>query len=361
MLKNKYRNNTSTFDNEKMIAATLTKAPPMYSSILASVLREKGAQLRLSDMQDAVKDHWRIQNNLLNDAGNDDEESDDDEIKETALNALANMVCYHCKKKGHKANNCPEKKNKYKGETKGKFKGTCSNCGKRGHKIADCWELKKNKHKRPTNWKSNSETGNVATEYFLMCYEVSDSENESENKDMASYNENENNEIEDVDEAINSLTDAVEDAISSCSGGSVSFKSDETQNDEAGTAKKEPKYQKATAEEATKYIRRYYKLMHKQMVDEQYEEWRREEEAKGISREPRPWEKNINPNIPASDNHPLLDLFHREIREYDDDSDRKISAEDDDVEMKNETDDESENKNVESKSDECDNKNVNEN
>ena len=166
----------------------------MYSSVLASVLREKGSNLKLVDMQEAVKEHWRIRNNLLNEGEDSEDEDSDDKIKETALNALQNTVCYNCGKKGHKANKCPEKKKS--GNGKGKFTGTCNNCGKRGHKIADCWLLEKNKHKRPANWKNPNETGNVASdEYFLMCHQISDEEN-VEVPDIAtakSYDENEDN------------------------------------------------------------------------------------------------------------------------------------------------------------------------
>ena len=77
VLKNKYRHNSATFDNKEMIASILTKAPAMYSSVLASVLREKGKQLKLIDMQEAIKEHWRICHNLLNENDSDDESEDD--------------------------------------------------------------------------------------------------------------------------------------------------------------------------------------------------------------------------------------------------------------------------------------------
>ena len=348
VLKNKYRHNQATFDNEKMIAATLAKAPAMYSSVLASVLREQGSNLKLTDMQDAMKEHWRIRNNLLNNAEDTDDDSDE-EIKETALNALANTVCYNCGKKGHKANKCPEKKKGGKNNSKSKFTGTCHNCGKKGHKVADCWELEKNKHKRPANWKSNSETGNAATEeYCLMCYEVSDSEDE-DIEAAASYDENEPNAIENVEESIEVIADAVEDYISSDSN-SVESNNNENQSDDK---EDKPKYKKATAEEATEYIRRYYELMHKEMADKQYEEWKREQEAKGVVMQPLPWEVTPpNPNVAESNNHPLMDLFHREEREYDSvDDNKKIKASDetalmmadDDNDKDDEQDDESKN------------------
>ena len=50
VLKNKYRSNVNTFDEEKMIAATLAKAPSQYSAVLTQVLHVKGEDLKLADM-----------------------------------------------------------------------------------------------------------------------------------------------------------------------------------------------------------------------------------------------------------------------------------------------------------------------
>ncbi len=35
---------------------------------------------------------------------------DDDEVKELALSANSDIICYHCGGKGHKKNNCPKLK-----------------------------------------------------------------------------------------------------------------------------------------------------------------------------------------------------------------------------------------------------------
>ena len=46
VLKNKYRKNKTTFDEEKMIAATLAKAPKKYSAVLTGLLQShKGGTL----------------------------------------------------------------------------------------------------------------------------------------------------------------------------------------------------------------------------------------------------------------------------------------------------------------------------
>jgi hypothetical protein len=67
-------------------------------------------------------------------------------------------LCFGCKKKGHKAHECPTKKStlmtsggnaNVSGRKVGKFHGKCNSCGKLGHKSTDCWSLAENKHKRP--------------------------------------------------------------------------------------------------------------------------------------------------------------------------------------------------------------------
>jgi hypothetical protein len=61
VLKNKYRSNANTFNEEKMlIAAMLAKAPGHYSTVLTQILREKGESLKLEDIQSAMKEQWRI-------------------------------------------------------------------------------------------------------------------------------------------------------------------------------------------------------------------------------------------------------------------------------------------------------------
>jgi hypothetical protein len=107
--------------------------------------------------------HWRQTK------ANKDEEKSGDEISLSAFSG----TCFHCKKKGHKANECPEKE-KSSGK---KFKEKCNNCGKEGHKAADCWEKEENKDKRPKGYKVSTEKANAAvdnnsgggTVEFLLC------------------------------------------------------------------------------------------------------------------------------------------------------------------------------------------------
>ena len=80
---------------------------------------------------------------------------DDDEGKEISLAAFGGM-CFHCKKKGHRIKDCPEKKKNSNGGNTTKFTGKCNNCGKEGHKGSDCWEKEENAAKRPKNWKKKA-------------------------------------------------------------------------------------------------------------------------------------------------------------------------------------------------------------
>ena len=102
------------------------------------------------------------------------------------------------------------------------------------------------------------------------------------------------------------------------------------------------------------------------MADAEYENWKKEQEAKGIEVGPLPWEMTPNYDIPPSDNHPLMDLFHREVRDYDDNDNVKMQVDktkideegsevalmmaDDDDDNNNENQKKNKNKN------ECDNK-----
>ena len=128
--KNKYRCNANTFDEEKMITSTLAKVPSQQITVLTQeVLHKKGEDLELVDMQSgALKEQWRIRNNLVN--GSDSKDNSDSDSKSKGTKA-ANVNCYNCGKSGHKANQCPKKKSNNRGsEGCRKFNGTCNNCSK---------------------------------------------------------------------------------------------------------------------------------------------------------------------------------------------------------------------------------------
>ena len=134
----------------------LEKDPKDYADILAVTEQKKGDALTMKDLEEAMNTQFRIRYG--------DTEKDDEGESELALSAFSG-TCYKCNKKGHKANNCLEKKQS--GQSGGKFKGKCNGCGKTGHRYADCWENPKNADKRPQWLKdktNNNEQAAVAAD-----------------------------------------------------------------------------------------------------------------------------------------------------------------------------------------------------
>jgi hypothetical protein len=141
--------------------AVLTAASKEYVSILTAEQQSKCAALRLTDLESAMTQHWRQTTGTLSAA---------EEGNEVTLLTF-NGICYNCQAQGHRANECPEKKNRNNGgrndnnnnfsrggrgngnnnrkNYKFKFKGNCNNCGKEGHTEATCWMLPSNANKRP--------------------------------------------------------------------------------------------------------------------------------------------------------------------------------------------------------------------
>ena len=149
----------------------MVKALAKYQSVIATECMTKGTNFKLNNLKEVMNTIYRTASNSSGESGKND--SDDDEQGEVIGGAFSGE-CYLCGKHGHKAVDCPSKKNEnskfgkkkwQKGRNnKIKLKGTCNNCGKRGHMKRDCWELESNKDKRPKGWKSskNGETGNSA-------------------------------------------------------------------------------------------------------------------------------------------------------------------------------------------------------
>jgi Arginine methyltransferase-interacting protein, contains RING Zn-finger len=103
--------------------------------------------------------------------------------KEVALSGAdgGGAKCYNCGKPGHKAAQCPNKKDN---DGKGKFTGKCNLCGKVGHKKADCWDLPDNADKRPKNYKpknlaSSGEAGGACVESLLGAVEMANSDDDA--------------------------------------------------------------------------------------------------------------------------------------------------------------------------------------
>ena len=76
---------------------------------------------------------------------------------EVALAAFAGK-CHNCHQVGHRAADCPHKKNTNK-SNKNKCK-RCSLCGKMGHVEANCWNRLENSNKRPKWYKPPHVDGN---------------------------------------------------------------------------------------------------------------------------------------------------------------------------------------------------------
>jgi len=154
-------------------ASEITNCTKLYNMV-------HGRKPTPQEMLDTLHECWRVGGG---------KKSDNDDSTETVLAAPDGFAgtCYHCKQKGHKANNpkCPKFNNNGGGNGSGgggsnnngkkKFDKDCNNCGVKGHKKVDCWELESNAHKRPKNWKSkmsNNNTGATSIEMVIAHVEV---------------------------------------------------------------------------------------------------------------------------------------------------------------------------------------------
>jgi len=151
-IENKYNTAAYQIPQTELIATVLEKAPAEYSSVITSEQRHKGDSLQMSDLSDAMNQLWRTM------YGKSDDSSKDTEIG--LFNGSGDIVCYRCKKKGHKAFQCPDKnKDKKAGGGQGKFTGKCKTCGKSGYRAADCFDDPKNADKVPSWYKKKKDDG----------------------------------------------------------------------------------------------------------------------------------------------------------------------------------------------------------
>eukprot|EP00957_Ditylum_brightwellii_P094790 7218090-Ditylum_brightwellii.AAC.1 len=84
-------------DKEDKIALVLEKAPKEYADILAITEQDKGSNLTMKDLEDAMKTQFCIR------YGDSKVQGDSDEL---ALSAFDGK-CYKCGLLGHKAIKCP--------------------------------------------------------------------------------------------------------------------------------------------------------------------------------------------------------------------------------------------------------------
>jgi hypothetical protein len=129
-IKNKYNmTTTKKIEEEDLIAVVMDASSIEYQTILTTEQRHQGINLKLSDFESAMNQHWR----QIKMAQKNNENEEEDEKKN--IGVVFRGICSKCKKKGHKANDCPEKDNESK---KKKFSGKCFICGKRGHREPNC-------------------------------------------------------------------------------------------------------------------------------------------------------------------------------------------------------------------------------
>jgi hypothetical protein len=175
-------------EEREIISLIVQKAPFKYKSLISSEMERLGTNMTLNGLSMALHNHYRLMSCEEGKA-----ESDSDSEKEIALSTF-NGSCFKCKKKGHKANECPGGGNNNNGGNNtnkgrgggnnssnnnnnnsnkngtGKFKGKCNNCGKVGHMAKDCWDDDANAGKRPAWFKQGgSKETAAATIEFLLC------------------------------------------------------------------------------------------------------------------------------------------------------------------------------------------------
>jgi hypothetical protein len=151
-IKNQYNTSTSTVSKEDLIAVIIDAAPQEHQAVLTNEQLRLGTGVTVEHLEKAMNSHWR--------AIHKDGNNLDDDDNELALNVFTG-ACHTCKKIGHKAHQCPDKKDKANGTSNGgkHFPGKCNDCGKNGHKSSDCWQKEENKDKRP-QWLKDKDNKN---------------------------------------------------------------------------------------------------------------------------------------------------------------------------------------------------------
>ena len=125
---------SATVNKADAIAIVMDAAPDEYQAILNTEQQAKGDKITLQDLAETMDQQWR---SLYGQCKTKLITGDDRNDIEVALAAFAGK-CHNCHQVGHRAADCPHKKNTSK-SNKNKHK-RCSHCGKMGHVKANCWK-----------------------------------------------------------------------------------------------------------------------------------------------------------------------------------------------------------------------------
>ena len=138
-------------DKADLIAIVLEAATDEYQSVLTAEESAKGPKLTVMDLELIMGQNYRRLSKRRK-----VQQVDDNEV----LLAGFNGACFNCRKRGHRANKCPERERQ---NNNGERKGSkiCINCGKKGHLAKDCWFKDSNKSRRPKDFRQNREAAAV--------------------------------------------------------------------------------------------------------------------------------------------------------------------------------------------------------
>jgi len=151
-------------EEDELIAVVLDIAPIEYQSVLTSEQIIKKDALTLMDLEIVMGQHYRQINRKKS-----MRKAIDDELILSAFGG----ICFHCGKKGHRANQCPNRGESDGNEEKKKPKSfkKCLKCGKRGHLAKECWSKGSSKDEAQRGKKELSAAGTdkKSTEEYILC------------------------------------------------------------------------------------------------------------------------------------------------------------------------------------------------
>ena len=147
-IQNQYLGPGKKLPKEELIPIILDVAPEEYRAVLSSEKRMRRDTLTVEDLESAMMDEYRqMTRTQVKSSGTEGE-----------MLLFGQGVCYSCGSPGHRANECPKRRDQSKNQGRThRFQGKCSTCGVKGHRSKDCWTKEENKDRRPANWKSGND------------------------------------------------------------------------------------------------------------------------------------------------------------------------------------------------------------